>query len=217
MSEHGVSWGKIIAGAAIAAGAVAVFVVEPSWGAKILESTKEAATYVYDKLGDAAAWAWDKVVGAADPKLATEVSKQATVVANLEDATRAASELVSQTTGPAAESAAQAKGLLESTFEAAKKGLATSEAALEKSAKGLFGFAVQNKALAIGAGAIAGGLLATGTHSKAAKAHRQEMSERQESFALKEDMRRMQALMAARMMAQGYQPAMALAGQGRQA
>ncbi|MFO0388943.1 MAG: hypothetical protein ACK502_04385 [Alphaproteobacteria bacterium] len=44
---------------------------------------------------------------------------------------------------------------------------------------------------------------------------KQEAEPEQESFAVREDMKRTQALMIARMRAQGYQPAMATAGQQR--
>ncbi len=59
-----------------------------------------------------------------------------------------------------------------------------------------------------------GGIVLAVTGVKYLTAEKEEAPER-ESFAAQEDMKRMQALMMARMRAQGYQPAMQMAGQQR--
>jgi hypothetical protein len=59
-----------------------------------------------------------------------------------------------------------------------------------------------------------GGIVLAVSGLKYLTSEKEEAPER-ESFAAQEDMKRMQALMVARMRAQGYQPAMAMAGQQR--
>ena len=129
-----VSWGKILVGAAVAAGAVAVIAFAPGVTAAVGSAITGGASAIFGGLGSVGAW----------------IASQTALLA---------------------------------------------------------GFVQGNPTAAIGAAAAAGGLAASAMGSH----HGRERDLEEESFAMREDMRRMQALMAARMAATGYQPAMAMA------
>ncbi len=131
-----VCWGKIIAGAAIAAGAVAAIALFPEQADKVGSAVKEGLAYAYNAIGDAGKWVLEKV--------------------------------------------AQFANLL-----------------------------TEHKEIAIGSAAVAGGLMG------AAHMGRKHHEEAALSFAEREDARNMQALLVARMQAQGYEPAMAMNAKGR--
>lgn len=135
MSEHGqVSWGKIIKGAAIAAGAVAVVAFFPETFSTIGDTVKGGISAVFGGLGSVGEWISTKVADIAN-------------------------------------------------------------------------YIVEHKALTIASAGVAGGLAVTAKEALSSGKHEDSMET--ESFAMKEDMRRMQALMMARMAATGYQPAIA--------
>ena len=137
MSESKISWGKVIAGAAIAAGAVAAVALFPEEVAKVGSYGKELLADAYHAIGSAGSW------------MISQLGSLARLVA-------------------------------------------------------------ENKEIAIASAAGAGAVIGAAAHGK-----RQEPDLEEISFAAREDTRRMQALMVARMQAQGYEPAMAMAGQSR--
>lgn len=139
-SHSGICWGKIVAGAAVAAGAVAVVAFFPETSATVGNAIKDGVSALFGGLGDVGSWIASKVASVA-------------------------------------------------------------------------AFVVENKALSIGTAAGAGALAASTSMMHQETAPR--VSAEEESFAMREDMRRMQALMMARMQAQGYEPAVALAQNGR--
>ena len=141
MNSHKISWGKVIVGAAIAAGAVAAFIyaaptLQENVIPKLVEWSKEIGS------GIASAWNWvgQHVIG----------------------------------------------------------GVGTASS-------GIVGAITENPGLSIAGAATAGALIGAAGHSK-----NKGPSVEEQSFAAREDIRRMQALMVARMQAQGYQPAMAM-------
>ncbi len=136
MSSGKISWGKILVGAAIAAGAVAAVALFPEQVDKVGGVIKDGLAATYEAIGDAGKWVLAKLGGFAD--LLTE-----------------------------------------------------------------------HKEIAISSAAVTGGLLGAAHFGK----HHHE--EAAISFAEREDMRNVQALLVARMQAQGYQPAMAMNAQGR--
>lgn len=96
-----------------------------------------------------------------------------------------------------------------------KEGLATAYGAIGDAGKWILSklgqFAdllAEHKEIAIGSAAAAGGLIGA---AHLGKKHHEDAP----SFAEREDLRNVQALMIARMQAQGYQPAMAMNARGR--
>jgi hypothetical protein len=75
---------------------------------------------------------------------------------------------------------------------------------------GIIGFITKNTGLAAAAAAVAGGFIAAASGQGGSV----EQADKR-SFAMEEEMRRVDALMQARMAANGYAPAMAMAGKGR--
>jgi hypothetical protein len=205
MGAHKVSWGKIIAGAAVAAGAVAVIAFCPETTQEVMESLKSAAGWAYDKAGDAANWLWAQIVGTGD----VEAIKAAAASAQTAESVNAAVAAVDAVPGV---EAGVVKDVLVETAKSATADATAKGAIAAESTKGLFhnllGFAVQNKALAIGSAAAAGAIVAG-----ASKAHHGHSQGHDQSFTVREQQRAAEALMVARMAAQGYQPAMAMAGQ----
>lgn len=57
--ESHISWGKVLAGAAVTAGAVAIFVVEPEIGKAILGAAKDISTAIYSMIGNLGGWLAD--------------------------------------------------------------------------------------------------------------------------------------------------------------
>lgn len=168
-----IQWGKVIAGAAIAAGAVAAFAF---FAVPIESSVVPALENAMQAAGGAvvAGWNWigDNVIGSVSVA-AQEFTKTVT--------TDAAGKVLSETTTPEI---------------AGKAGSA------------IVGFITKNVGLAMAAAAVAGGLIASRSGST-------QVPEKA-SFAMEEQINRANALMQARMIANGYQPAMALAkGPGR--
>lgn len=138
MSSGKVSWGKVVVGAAIVAGAVAAIALFPDQVDKVGGSIKDALATTYGAIGDAGKWVLAKLGSFAH-------------------------------------------------------------------------LLAENKEVAITGAALAGGVAGAALHKK----HDESAELEQQTFAEREDMRRMQALMLARMQAQGYQPAMAMNSQGR--
>lgn len=134
MSKQSVNWGRVLTGAAIAAGAIAALVVFPEQVATLGGALKDTMTAV---AGDAGSWVAEKVGSAV-------------------------------------------------------------------------GWIGANAALAIGTAGVAGGVMAHKTGQARERLNENiEQSNRSmehESFAMREDIRRMQGLMAARMQAMGVAP-----------
>ena len=75
------------------------------------------------------------------------------------------------------------------------------------------GLIIQKVAGAVIAGMGLSYLFSDGTQNENSDRHAERYSEAKESFALREDMRKQQAVMIARMKAAGHEPAMAMANQ----
>lgn len=145
-----ISWGKMLIGAAFAAGAVAAFIyAEPYLENTVVPVIKELGLAIGDKIAQAWSWIGQHIIGGAMPAI-TE----------------------------AAQDGAQIAG---------------------DSARGIVGFVMKNQALSVGTAAAAGAIIAARTQHGHPIALPQEMiTPQQESWVMREDMKRMQALMQAR-------------------
>lgn len=212
--HHGAHWGKVIKGAAIAAGAVAA----AAFGADFIGETVIGG---FDAgavdAAEAAQVSADKVAGAQDAlQTAADTSKDlAKDVASLPseaegfkglsaDATKALEE-----TSKGYEGAAKA---MDPLVEGAQDKANDLAKIAEEKSTGWVGNALHaayaNPGTATAVGAGIGGLVAASAAKKASGEDQSAMQE--QSFLDREQARQAQALMVARMQAQGYQPAMAM-------
>jgi hypothetical protein len=58
-NSSGICWGHVLAGAAVTAGVVAAFVVDPSVGQTIIGGAKDIAGGIYTAIGNAGSWVGD--------------------------------------------------------------------------------------------------------------------------------------------------------------
>lgn len=170
MSDSNVQWGKVITGAAIAAGAIAAFAffavpLEDS----IVPALQEAIQGVGSAISATAGWISENVIGSVN------VAAQDATSTYMVNSTTGVTKLVSET--------------------AAVEG---------RVGEGIVGFITAHTGLAAAAAAVAGGIYASGSRSRTSPQQADT-----KSFALDEQMGRAEALMKARMIATGYQPAMA--------
>ncbi len=61
-NKSGICWGKVLVGAAVTAGAIAVLVVDPAVGEKLISGAKDIASAIYSAIGSAASWFAEKAV-----------------------------------------------------------------------------------------------------------------------------------------------------------
>ncbi|MGE0754530.1 MAG: hypothetical protein AB7L92_05155 [Alphaproteobacteria bacterium] len=231
-NQQGISWGKIIKGAAITAGATAAIAV--------------GADFLIDMVGSADP-ASIQALQAGNETLQNLQTTQDSLQAAAEGSKGLASSVASATAEPAATVAAPAAEMIgppapaaaapqspavaalntaSSEIEAASKAMdpliqnakenvGTLSKAVSEGNTGIAGNAAKllnwmdnNKLAAAGIGAGVGGLIAAAASSKGAQ--QAEAQAEQTSFAEREALRGVQALALARMQAQGYQPAMAM-------
>jgi hypothetical protein len=204
MSNGHIQWGKVLAGAAIAGAAVTAFVfATPALQETIVPAIEKLATSIGSSIATAWSWIGQNVIGyadfaakgAADAAAATAETLKAAVEAALasgDTTLAAAGEYVKNTIVPMADKTAGQLGKIAAD-----------------NSQGLIEFIVNNKTATIATAAAVGGLIAANSHAHHRALPREMTQPPQDSFAMREDMRRMQALMQARMAATGYQPAMA--------
>jgi hypothetical protein len=186
MSGHKVCWGKILVGAAIAAGAVAAFAVAaPYLQDTVVPVIKSLATQAGEAIATAWSWVGQHIIGGFD-----------SAALKVADAAQSQAEALKTLAGSGYEVAKEA------IVQSEQAALAATQAAAQ-SAHGIAGFIVNNKAISIATAAGAGALLAASS-----KSHHYvpQMSAAEQSFAMREQMRASDALMAARMAATGYNP-----------
>ena len=186
MGGHKITWGKILVGAAVAAGAVAAFAfAAPYLQETVVPVIESLATKAGEIIANAWSWVGQNVIGGVD-----------TAALGAADTAQAQVEAM-KTLGMSPEI----------ITEDAQKATDLATVAADN-ARGITGFIVNNKALSVATAAGAGALLAASTKSH----HVPQMAMADQGFAIREQMRAADALMAARMAATGYGPAM---GDGR--
>lgn len=197
-----VTWGKVLMGAAVAGGAMLAFVAaEPFLEETVVPVIKDLGIAVGEKIAQAWSWIGQNVIGhAANPELIEAAHTASTSAAAAEGALAAVQQ--SPVLQSFVEPMSQVVEVTKATAQEASQKLAESGSALVK-------FIMENKPLAIGSAAAAGAMIAVRTHEAHAPLPQVMVDPERESFTMREDIRRMQALMQARAAAMGVQPSAA--------
>jgi len=216
-----VMWGGLITGAVIAVAAVVGFVFFPEQAGYLLEAAKSGVAATFNAIAS--------IAGAVGDKMGISATTQESIYNTFSDAGKSVSntvgtydsDLVKRTAKMAADasntaSQSQWLGWVPFTGDSAahaRAGIAAevaSEAAQQGT--GLVKFIINHKIISLIGAAIGGKAISNAIDSRGENEERQQINaESRESFALREDMKKMQAIMVARAKAAGYEPAMAMA------
>ncbi len=208
-----IKWGALIAGAGIAVAAVVGFVFFPDAAYGAVETIKQLLTNSYNAVGDAGTWVLEKIFGGTEP---------GTVGGALYSAGNSVFETVKSAGtwigdkvigGLTPEAAQHVKDLGKQAAELVASGDITeaekkfaeasfSEIAKPATTQGLIGFIMNHKLISTAAAAL--GAYGLSKHLGSKNEFPLPRSEADESFAMKEDMRRMESLLAMRAAYAGY-------------
>lgn len=229
-----IAWGALIGGAGVAVAAVVGFTFFPEAAGATLEAVKTALTAGYDKIGDFGAWMTENVIGRGEEGGVRAVTQDAltgvynsiremgvwistNVVGTMKDP-ELLSKVTTETTpgwfsslvAPYAGTPYHAGAILADSAQRA----VDAKVMAGDAATGLVKFIMNHKIISA-AGAGLGAYAVANMSSEAAKqqeyaAHAAQMKE---SFAVREDMRKMQAVMTMRAALAGHPQAQALMAQ----